>query len=74
MPVIKLKEVSEPVEVPKIKSHQFYWLFIKIDHNKANARPARINKWQNYFLLEDEAWSSIFTLAFRIGVQNLQMR
>ena len=66
MPMIKLKEVSEPAELPKIKSRQFYWLFIKIDHNKANTRPACINKWQNSFLLEDEAWSSIFTLTFSI--------
>ena len=40
MPMIKLSEVSEPAELPKIKSSQF-WLFIKIDHNKANTRPAQ---------------------------------
>ena len=35
-------------------------------NSEPNTRPACINKWQNSFLFEDKAWSSIFTLAFRI--------
>ena len=62
MPMIKLNEVSEPAKLPKIKLGQFYWLVIETDHNEANTRPACINKWQNTFQFEEEAWSSLFNI------------
>ena len=70
MPMIKLNEVSEPAKLPIIKSRQFYWLFNKIDHSKANTKPACINKWQNTFSI----WRRGMVLNIYIGVQNLQMQ
>ena len=64
--MIKLNDVTGPTPSAKLSSRQFYWLFIRIDHNKANIRLAYINKWENLYQFEEQEWVSIFTSAFKM--------
>ena len=77
-PQILLKFKSKPIPFIKYKTSQFYQMLIELQQNKNLTQPKCIDKWNETFNIDINAWEEIFQRPFRVcrstRLQSFQFR